>query len=251
MDFYEVVDKVVDLLRRRKRLTYSSLKIQFQLDDAQLEVLQEEILYVHESVVQADERGFTWTGDTEDIQVTTSQSDQPASQPGIEQDQPPQLEPHTPEAERRQLTVMFSDLVDSTKLSGQLDPEDYREVLRAYQSTCSEVIQRFDGYIAQHLGDALFVYFGYPQAHEDDAQRAIHAGLGMLEAMKTLNERLEQAKGIHLSIRVGVHTGLTVISDVGSGEKHEMLALGEAPNVAYHCTRQKILTYWKTRNSFL
>jgi class 3 adenylate cyclase len=85
---------------------------------------------------------------------------------------------------------MFSDLVDSTKLSGQLDPEDYREVLRAYQSTCSEVIQRFDGYIAQHLGDALLVYFGFPQAHEDDAQRAIHTGLGMLDAMRTLNTRI-------------------------------------------------------------
>jgi class 3 adenylate cyclase len=127
---------------------------------------------------------------------------------------------------------MFSDLVESTKLSGQLDPEDYREVLRSYQSTCSEVIQRFDGYIAQHLGDALLVYFGFPQAHEDDAHRGILAGLGMLGAMKTLNTRLEQEKGIRLAIRVGIHTGLTVVGDVGEGSKHELLALGEAPNVA-------------------
>jgi class 3 adenylate cyclase/predicted ATPase len=127
---------------------------------------------------------------------------------------------------------MFSDLVDSTKLSGQLDPEDYREVLRAYQSTCSEVIHRFDGYIAQHLGDALLVYFGFPVAHENDAHRGILVGLGMLEAMQTLNARLEREKGIRLRIRVGIHTGLTVVGDIGEGSKHELLALGEAPNVA-------------------
>ena len=121
---------------------------------------------------------------------------------------------------------------DSTQLSGQLDPEAYRDVLRAYQQTCAEVIQRFDGYIAQHLGDALLVYFGFPTAHEDDAQRAIHTGLGMLEAMQSLNESLERDPGIRLAIRVGLHTGLTVIGEVGSGQKHEVLALGEAPNVA-------------------
>jgi class 3 adenylate cyclase len=124
------------------------------------------------------------------------------------------------------------DVVDSTKLSGQLDPEEYREVLRAYQSACVEAIQRFDGYIAQHLGDGLLVYFGFPTAHEDDAQRAILAGLGMLEAMQMLNTHLEQEHGMRLSIRVGIHTGLTVIGDIGAGEKHELLALGEAPNIA-------------------
>ena len=105
---------------------------------------------------------------------------------------PPSPAPGTPDAERRQLTVMFADVVDSTQLSGQLDPEDYRDVLRAYQSTCAEVIHQFDGYIAQHLGDGLLVYFGYPQAYEDEAQRAIRAGLGMLEAVQTLHTRLER-----------------------------------------------------------
>ena len=81
--------------------------------------------------------------------------------------------PPTPEAERRQLTVLFCDLVESTALSSQLDPEDLREVVRAYQNVCAEVIQPFDGYIAQYLGDGLLVYFGYPQAHEDDAHRAV------------------------------------------------------------------------------
>ena len=89
----------------------------------------------------------------------------------------------TPAAERRQLTVMFCDLADSTSLARRLDPEDYREVIRAYQAACAEVIQRFDGYIAQYLGDGLLVYYGYPQAHEDDAQRAIRTGLGIVEAI--------------------------------------------------------------------
>ena len=91
---------------------------------------------------------------------------------------------------------MFCDLVDSTALSSQLDPEDLREVVRAYQTTCAEVIQRFDGHIAQYLGDGLLVYFGYPQAHEDDAQRAVRAGLGILDALAALNARLEPRTGV-------------------------------------------------------
>ena len=102
------------------------------------------------------------------------------------QEAPPPVARGTPEAERRQLTVLFCDLVDSTKLSSQLDPEDLREVVRAYQDTCAKVIARFEGHIAQYLGDGLLVYFGYPQAHEDDAQRAVRAGLGMIEALGQL-----------------------------------------------------------------
>ena len=127
---------------------------------------------------------------------------------------------------------MFCDLVDSTALSGQLDPEDLREVVRAYQATCTAVIQHFDGSIAQYLGDGLLVYFGYPQAHEDDAQRAVRAALGIIEAMGTLNTRLEQAKSIRLAVRLGIHTGLVVVGEMGGNGRQEQLALGETPNVA-------------------
>jgi class 3 adenylate cyclase len=137
-----------------------------------------------------------------------------------------------PEAERRQLTVLFCDLVDSTALSSQLDPEDLREVVRAYQTTCAEVIQRFDGHIAQYLGDGLLVYFGYPQAHEDDAQRAVRTGLGMVEALDTPNRRLAQRPGGRLAVRVGIHTGLVVVGEMGGGGRQEQLALGETPNIA-------------------
>src|SRR5262249_36747220 len=137
-----------------------------------------------------------------------------------------------PEAERRQLTVLFCDLVDSTALSSQLDPEDLRAVVRAYQEICAKVIARYEGYIAQYLGDGLLVYFGYPRAHEDDAQRAVRAGPGMVEAMAQLHTPLTQERGVHLAVRLGIHTGLVVVGEVGGGTRQEQLTLGETPNIA-------------------
>jgi class 3 adenylate cyclase/predicted ATPase len=127
---------------------------------------------------------------------------------------------------------MFCDLVDSTALAVQLDPEDLREVVRAYQETSATMIQRFGGYIAQYLGDGLLVYFGYPQAHEDDAQRAVRAGLGLVAAMGELNTRLARHPGVQLAVRIGIHTGLVVVGEMGGGSRQEQLALGETPNVA-------------------
>src|SRR5712691_9611654 len=138
-------------------------------------------------------------------------------------------------AERRQLTVMFCDLVGSTALSEQLDPEELRTVVRAYQQACAEVITRFDGHLAKYLGDGLLVYFGYPVAHEDDAQRAVHAGLKIVGAMQHLNTRLQPAVGAHVSlqVRIGIHTGLVVAGEMGGGDTREPLAIvGETPNIA-------------------
>ena len=128
--------------------------------------------------------------------------------------------------------MLFCDLVDSTALASQLDPEDLREVVRAYQDTCAKVIARFEGHIAQYLGDGLLVYFGYPLAHEDDAQRAVRAGLGIVEALGQLNTRLTQERGVQLAVRLGIHTGLVVVGEVGGGTRQEQLALGETPNLA-------------------
>src|SRR5262244_1628923 len=141
-------------------------------------------------------------------------------------------ESRAPEAERRQLTVLFCDLVNSTALATQLDPEELREVVRAYQDTCAKVIGRFEGTIAQYLGDGLMVYFGYPRAHEDDAPRAVRAGLGMVEALGQLNTHLGQERGVQLAVRLGIHTGLVVVGEVGGGTRQEQLALGETPNLA-------------------
>jgi class 3 adenylate cyclase/predicted ATPase len=128
--------------------------------------------------------------------------------------------------------VLFCDLVDSTALATQLDPEELRAVVRAYQATCAKVIARFEGHIAQYLGDGLLVYFGYPLAHEDDAQRAVRAGLGMVEALGQLTSRLKPERGVELAVRLGIHTGLVVVGEVGGDTHQEHLALGETPNLA-------------------
>jgi predicted ATPase/class 3 adenylate cyclase len=135
-------------------------------------------------------------------------------------------------AERRQLTVMFCDLVDSTILAERLDPEDYREVVELYQRTCEAVIEPFEGRIAQYLGDGLLIYFGHPVAHEDDARRAVHAGLAILEGIEQLNQRLTAERGVKLAARLGIHTGLVVVGAVGGRGRQEQLAVGETPNVA-------------------
>ena len=137
-----------------------------------------------------------------------------------------------PSAERRQLTVMFCDLVGATDLSVKLDPEELREIVRAYHKTSADVISRFEGHIAQYLGDGLLVYFGYPLAHEDDAHRGVRSGLGIVKEIDRLNDRLKSERGLSLSVRVGIHTGLVVVGEMGGGERRERLALGETPNIA-------------------
>jgi class 3 adenylate cyclase/predicted ATPase len=136
------------------------------------------------------------------------------------------------DAERRQLTVMFCDLVGSTELAGRLDPEVLREVVRSYQQVCDTVIGPLHGHVAQYLGDGLLVYFGYPVAREDDPRRAVRAGLGIIDAIAMLNTRLERERGISLAVRVGIHTGPVVIGEIGGESRREALALGEPPNVA-------------------
>jgi class 3 adenylate cyclase/predicted ATPase len=158
----------------------------------------------------------------------TRSSRQPASAPS---------RPESPEAERRQLTVMFCDLVGSTPLAEKLDPEDLRQVILAYQQTCADQIRRFEGSIARYVGDGLLVYFGYPQAHEDDAQRAIRAGLGIVAGLPDVNTRLQQRVGalqaFPLQVRIGIHTGLVVVGDMGGGGYRDPLAIvGETPNIA-------------------
>src|SRR5262249_8818086 len=183
--------------------------------------------------VDEDGRVLVWTGRA-DVPPLTIPPTPPSAPADVQPTQvaPPSAASQSVDAERRQLTVLFCDLVDSTRLASQLDPEDLREVVRAYQATCAEVIQQFEGHIAQYLGDGLLVYFGYPQAHEDDAQGAVRAGLGMVEAMKTLNTRLEREQGIRLAVRIGIHTGLVVVGAMGDHGRQEQLALGETPNIA-------------------
>jgi class 3 adenylate cyclase/predicted ATPase len=222
MTFEELLDQAIAMLQRRGRVSYRTLQRQFTLDDTALEDLKEAILFAYPQVLDEAGRGLVWP--------------EAAAPSAVPPPAPPTTVPAatlpTPEAERRQLTVMFCDLADSTQLSGQLDPEDLRAVLRTYQQASVSVIESLDGYVAQYLGDGLLVYFGWPQAHEDDAQRAGRAGLGIIEAMGVLNTRLTSDKGVRLAVRIGVHTGPVVVGEMGAGGRHEQLALGETPHVA-------------------
>ena len=142
---------------------------------------------------------------------------------------PPAAAPIAPQdtAERRQVTVMFSDLVGSTGLSARIDPEDLREVISVDQKCVAETVQRFGGFVGKYMGDGVLVYFGYPQAHEDDAERAVRAGLELVVAVAALRTRAS------LQTRVGIATGLVVVGDlIGSGEAQERGIVGETPNLA-------------------
>jgi class 3 adenylate cyclase len=135
----------------------------------------------------------------------------------------------TPEdrAERRQVTVMFSDLVGSTALSFRMDPEDLREVISAYQKCVAETVQRSGGFVAKYMGDGVLVYFGYPHAHEDDAERAVRAGLELVAAVTALKSP------VSLQTRIGIATGLVIVGDlIGSGAAQEQTVVGETPNLA-------------------
>jgi class 3 adenylate cyclase len=141
---------------------------------------------------------------------------------------PAQTEPtRQDDAERRHLTVMFTDLVGSTALSTKLDPEDLRSVIGAYHKCVGETVARFGGFIARYMGDGVLAYFGYPQAHEDDAERAVRAALTLVEAVRSLTAPEP------LQTRIGIGTGLVVVGDlVGSGEAQERGVVGETPNLA-------------------
>src|SRR5262245_51762139 len=216
MTFDEVLGQIQDLLQREKRVSYRGLKRRFDLDDEYLEDLKEELIGARRLAADEDGRFLVWTGASLVSSSTFQVSGSPPSAPS-----PQTLDSRPDAAERRQLTVLFCDLVGSTALSEQLDPEELRDIVRAYQSACADVIQRYDGLIAQHLGDGLLVYFGYPIAHEDDAQRAVRAGLEIVAALQHLSARYEvpsplvgegQGEGtirarraVSLQVRIGIH----------------------------------------------
>ena len=135
--------------------------------------------------------------------------------------------------ERRQITVLFCDMVGSTAMSQRLDPEDMLDVIRSYQKACSTVIAGLGGSIAQYLGDGVVAYFGYPQAHEDDAERSVRAGLGIVEAIGPLNARLRRDRSLAIAVRIGIATGIVVVGDLGGeGSIEERIAIGGTPNLA-------------------
>jgi class 3 adenylate cyclase len=251
--FDEVLEQVRELLQSKGRVAYRALKRRFDLDDEYLEDLKAELIDAEHVATDEDGKVLVWAGaspaPSSEFQVPSFPQPLDALRSTL----------HAPraEAERRQLTVMFIDLVGSTTLSQQLDPEDYHARVVAYQTACHQVIARYEGHIAQYLGDGVLVYFGYPTAHEEDAVRAVRAGLEIVAALQkqvpsplagegqgegtksiaihTLHPHLlpQGEKELRrLQVRIGIHTGLVVIGEIGSSEKREMLALGETPNLA-------------------
>jgi Adenylate and Guanylate cyclase catalytic domain/SAM domain (Sterile alpha motif) len=152
--------------------------------------------------------------------------------PAAPAEAPPPVVPSEETAERRQLTVMFCDLVGSTALSARLDPEDMREIIGTYHRCCADVITKAGGFVAKYMGDGVLAYFGYPQAHEHDAERAVRAGLALVEAVP----KLKTAAGVPLQVRVGIATGLVMVGDlIGAGAAHEQAVVGETRTCRRGC----------------
>src|SRR5713101_2292297 len=227
MTFDEVLEQVRELVQSKGRAAYRALKRRVDLDDEYLEDRKAELIEAEHVARDEDGKVLVWTG-----KGTEEESgNRGIGESGKKQTHPSDARLSTLDArrdagERRQLTVQFIDLVGSTTLSQQLDPEDYHARVVAYQTACHQVIARYEGHIAQYLGDGVLVYFGYPGAHEDDAVRAVRSGLEIVAGVSQL------AYTPPLQVRIGVHTGPVVVGEIGAGERTERLALGDTPNIA-------------------
>ncbi len=221
LQFDELLQQVVDLLKSEQRSSYRAIKKRFRLTDDDMEAIKDELIDAKHLAVDEKGKVLVWTG---------GRSADGGYGNGAQGKVTPGILP--PDAERRQLTVLFCDMVGSTQLAGRLDPEDWRDLLQQYQGCVSGVVDLFDGYVAQYLGDGILIYFGFPLAHADDARRAVRCSLEILHAIESLNERLRVERSLRLRVRIGIHTGPVVVGDVGAGTKHEQLALGGTPNLA-------------------
>jgi predicted ATPase/class 3 adenylate cyclase len=236
MDFDEVLEKVTELLRRERRLSYRALKLRFRLDDEYIAALKEELIDAKHLAIDENGTVLVWTGaapvSSSTFQISSSPPPPTPSSQSLDTGRRT-ADIGLSSGERRHLTVMFCDLVGSTALSTRLDPEDLHQLVQAYQHTCAEVITRYEGHIAQHLGDGILVYFGYPVAHEDDAIRAVRAGLEIVAEFQRQNVENMGVRGrVPLQVRIGIHTGQVMVGEVGRGERREQLALGDTPNIA-------------------
>jgi class 3 adenylate cyclase len=227
MTFDEVLAEVLELLQREKRIVYRALKRRFSLDDEYLEDLKSEIIDAKQLAIDENGKVLVWTGS----QPLPKVPPEPKAETTAVRSTG--LPSSSNDGERRQLTVMFCDLVGSTALSEQFDPQELRDLVRAYQQNCIAVISRFGGRIAKYLGDGPLAYFGYPHAHEDDAQRAVNAGLGIVASMHSFNLQQSESSLASLHVRIGIHTGLVVVGEMGGGDFREQSAIvGDTPNAA-------------------
>lgn len=214
-----ILNETTQILRNRGKISFRAIKRQFGIDDEYLEDIVYELVEILNVARSKDNRMLEWIEDPTFHLEKPGDADHKSSDQAVK-------------AERRQLTVMFIDIVGSTELSRILDPEDLRDILYAYQELFDAVVVKHQGLVVQHLGDGIMAYFGYPRAHEDDAQRAVMSGLEMLTTLKEFNRRQKEQRKVTLNVRIGVHTGIVVVGATGGKTHSEMLALGEAPNLA-------------------
>jgi class 3 adenylate cyclase len=248
--FSQTLTFVVGLLYLEKRVSYRRLQKEFGLDYETLEDVCHEMI-VKRLAVDEGGQGLAFAGTA---LFQTGDAPPPAFAPaatpialspalsasvatlGPSAPAPaaaPAAATAVPDAERRQLTVMFCDLVGSTALSTGMDPEDLRDVIASYQSRCSVAIRRYDGFVAKYMGDGILVYFGYPRAHEDEAERSARAGLDIVDAMAELNAAVPRPPGVELAVRIGIATGPVIVGDqIGEGTASETAVVGETPNLA-------------------
>ncbi|HLO81326.1 MAG TPA: adenylate/guanylate cyclase domain-containing protein [Chitinophagaceae bacterium] len=225
MTFEEIINQASEMLQRRGQVSCRTLKRQFELDDDALEDLKFELIQVKKLASEDESSILTWIGEAYKEKAKV----EPVARP--QENFQPERESQDI-AERRQLTVMFIDLVGSTVLSQKLDPEDFREVLYEYQELFDSIITKYQGQVVQHQGDGIVAYFGFPIAQEDDPRRAIMSGLDMLASMDELNLRLQKKKNVTIQVRIGLHTGMVVVGTAGGRGHSLMHAIGEGPNLA-------------------
>jgi len=237
MDFYTVLDQAVDLLRQRGRVTYRALKLQFQLDDDQLEALKDELLNAHPEVADDVGRGLIWTGTLEAALPS-------ATAPTLAQDQAPLT--YTPpylaekiltsraalEGERKQVTVLFADLKGSIALLAERDPEEARHLLDPVLDRMIAAVHQYEGTVNQVMGDGIMALFGAPLAHEDHAVRACYAALRMQEAVQQYAAEVQRTQGVPIHIRVGLNAGEVVVRSIGSDLHMDYTAVGQTTHLA-------------------
>jgi class 3 adenylate cyclase len=237
MTFEEILDQAIAMLQRRGRMTYRALKLQFQLDDEGLEALKDELLYAHPQTVHDDGRGLVWTG-------AARQTPTPAGPSATDQERVPLS--YTPayltekildarqrlEGERKQVTVLFADLKDSTELIRGLDPEAAQQLLDPAIHHMMDAVHRFEGTVNQVLGDGIMALFGAPIAHEDHALRACYAALAMQAAMRAYTDDVRRTRGLELRMRVGLNAGEVVVRAIGNDLHMDYSAVGETTHLA-------------------
>ena len=228
MDFEQALKEVIWRLVTEGGISYRRIKLSFGLDDDALEELRRELIGIKRLAADVDGERLIWAPDGRTAQPERTALSQPMPALRLAERPPaPAADRDLPSAERRHLTVMFCDLADSTHLSALLDPEDMGDVIRAYQEAVSEAVRRFDGYIAKFMGDGVLIYFGYPNAQEKDAERAVRAGLAILDALPALNAETAHGNGTRLAVRVGIASGIVVVGEtIGEGAAREQTVVG-------------------------